>query len=60
VVETEELAGAESKDHGLIVLLELVVDLGCHECCQLAVGERFVFVESLTIVRSAMLIVELS
>jgi len=39
VVETEELACAEGKDHGLIVLLELVVDLGCDECCQFAVGE---------------------
>jgi hypothetical protein len=39
VVETEELASAESKDHGLVVLLELIVNLGRYECCQFAVGE---------------------
>ena len=47
-VELEKVAGAEGKSHRLVVLLEVVVDLCEDESCKLALGERLVFVESLT------------
>ena len=43
VVDLEELAGTQSKDHGVIVFLELVVDLGEHQSSEVAVAEAFIF-----------------
>lgn len=48
LVQVEEVASAESKDHAFVVLLKLVVDFGGDESGELAVGEGFIFVESLT------------
>ena len=39
LVQVEQLAGAQCKDHALVVLLQLVVDFCCHERRQLAVRE---------------------
>ena len=47
-MDVQELAGTQCKDHALIVLLQLVVDLGGHERGKLSLGERLVFVERLT------------
>jgi hypothetical protein len=47
-VDVQELAGTQCKDHALIVLLQLIVNLGSHERGKLSLGERLVFVERLT------------
>ena len=47
-MDIEELAGTQCKHHALIVLLQLVVDLGGYERGKLSLGERLVFVERLT------------
>lgn len=44
LVQVEELASIQGKDHTLIVLLELVVDLCRHKCGQFAVREGFILV----------------
>ena len=43
VLELEKLSGAQGKDHGLVVFLELVVDLGEHQSGEVAVAEAFIF-----------------
>lgn len=60
MIQTEELASAEGEDHALVVLLQLVVDLGRHQCGELAVRERFVLVESLTVMCQSMLLIAIS
>lgn len=54
VMNIEELASAERKDHALVVLLQLIVDLGRDQSRELALRKRLIFVESLTI-RSSLL-----
>lgn len=51
LVEVEELAGTKGEDHALVVFLQLIVDLGGYKSGELAVGEGFIFVESLTVQR---------
>ena len=48
LVQVEQLSSAESKDHALVVLLKLVVDLGRHKRSELAIREGRILVESLT------------
>lgn len=48
-VELEQVAGGQGEEHALVVGLEMVVDLGEDQGGKLALGERFVFIESLTV-----------
>lgn len=48
LVNIEELACTQRKDHALIVFLQLIVDLGRDQCCQLSLRKRVIFVQSLT------------
>ena len=43
VLELEKLSGAQGKDHGLVVFLQLVVDLGKYERSEIAVAEALIF-----------------
>lgn len=47
LVDVQELASTQRKDHALIVLLQLIVDLCCHEGSELSLRERLIFVEGL-------------
>lgn len=48
VVELKKIASTKGKSHGLVVLLEMVIDLGKDKSSQLALWEGLVLVESLT------------
>lgn len=48
LVNVQELASTQRKDHALVVLLQLVVDLCCYQRGELSLGERLIFVERLT------------
>jgi hypothetical protein len=43
IIDVEELAGAQSEDHGLVVFLQLVVNFGKHEGGEVAVAEALIF-----------------
>jgi hypothetical protein len=47
LVEVEQRPGGESKDHALVVLAQLIVDLGGHERGQLPLGKGLIFAEGL-------------
>ena len=47
-MDVEELARTKRKDHALVILLQLVIHLGRDQSGQLALWERVVLVESLT------------
>jgi hypothetical protein len=44
VVDVEELAGTERKDHALIVFLQLVIDLCSDQSRKLSLGKRLILV----------------
>jgi hypothetical protein len=48
LVNIQELASTQRKDHALVVFLQLVVDLCCYERGELSLGERLIFIERLT------------
>lgn len=52
MVNIEELASTERKNHALVVFLQLIVDLGRHEGRKFSLGERVIFVKSLTMTPS--------
>lgn len=49
IVDVEEFASAEGESHGLVVLLQLVVDFREDESGKLAMGEGFIFVECFSV-----------
>jgi hypothetical protein len=51
IVDVEKFASAEGECHGLVVLLQLVVDFGEDEGGKLAMGEGFIFVECFSVDR---------
>jgi len=53
VMDVEELSSSQRKHHALIVLLQLIVDLGSHKSGKLSVRERLILVEGLTVSVSA-------
>jgi hypothetical protein len=57
-VDVEELARTQRKYHTLIILLQLVVHLGRDQSGQLALWERVVLVESLTMTHTLAAIVD--
>lgn len=48
LVDVEELASTQCKDHALVVFLQLIVHLCGHESSKLPLGEGVIFVERLT------------
>jgi hypothetical protein len=48
-MDVKELAGAERKDHALVVLLQLVVHLRGDQSRELSLGERLILVQSLAV-----------
>ena len=52
-MDVEELSSSQRKYHALIVLLQLIVDLGSHKSGKLSVRERLILIEGLTVSMSA-------
>ena len=48
LVDVQKLARTQRKDHALIVLLQLVIDLCCYKRGELSLRKRLIFVEGLT------------
>lgn len=49
ILDVEELAGAQGKDHGLVVFLQLVVNLGKDKRSKLAMAEALIFVKGFSV-----------